>query len=278
MTRKRWYRMAGALSLICIACAPTEEAQTTVPRSAGTHLNAVTASFGPGSASPVRLAAYSYPVLPGSAEWQKLTSHNEMLNVTSIPESVLSQLTGSALVDTVFTYPLLMDVFAYSDFQGGLDQLANNFNGMKALLARPEETKSYLLSRYLQFDPLAIGDNWSLTEMGDYDVRLTILELLLAQSPFLARFDKDERNKLILFAFQKSQSKKIRADIYGEQGQCVTTFLLGRLLSLNVPDFKQTLQSHPQLGAYIDRGDCGDSSLADIITSEAERAIKASKT
>ena len=48
---------------------------------------------------------YDFPIKPGTEEWQKIKSGDEIAMVCSIPDSILTSLTTEALAKTCLNYP-----------------------------------------------------------------------------------------------------------------------------------------------------------------------------
>ena len=76
---------------------------------------------------------YIYPAQPGTEAWTKLEGHPEKIEISQLPEEWLEKDTVT-LLRCVLTYPLLIDVFAWSTFKEGLDNVSSYFNGMEELL------------------------------------------------------------------------------------------------------------------------------------------------
>ncbi|RCX18579.1 hypothetical protein DFP94_106113 [Fontibacillus phaseoli] len=81
---------------------------------------------------------YEYVVKPNTAEWIKLTSTEEKVKATQIPEEILSKMTTKALVETVLKYPLLPNMYAFNTQQQGFDAVLSSFNGLQELLKRSD--------------------------------------------------------------------------------------------------------------------------------------------
>ena len=81
---------------------------------------------------------YKYPIQPGTDSWKKLMTHDEMVQVTQIPENILKIIPTSDLLSTCFTYPLLMDVFAFNNLKTGYQTVLGKFNGFQELKLRKD--------------------------------------------------------------------------------------------------------------------------------------------
>lgn len=81
---------------------------------------------------------YRYPVVPGMSEWDALKSLQEMIAVCQIPEDILKNMSTEALIETVFKYPLAINIFVYETPLEGLEDVATYFNGFEELFTRPD--------------------------------------------------------------------------------------------------------------------------------------------
>ena len=125
---------------------------------------------------------WDYPVKPGSEEWRKFQSNEEMVKACQIPEKVLAILSVEELTDICLQYPLIADVFAFENLNEGLAKLNDDFNGIRELYKRTDVSRG-LLKRYLQkvqdFSFLE-GKN-SNVEKGYFIISVSILEVLLSR-------------------------------------------------------------------------------------------------
>ena len=88
---------------------------------------------------------YKYPVIPGMEEWDKLTNHEQKIEVCYVNPDLLSRMTTYALTETVVTYPLFVDAVVYDSFEIGLDMLSKQFAGIDELLNRQDAYENLLL-------------------------------------------------------------------------------------------------------------------------------------
>ncbi len=91
--------------------------------------------------------SYVYPVIPGTDEWKELQTHEEMLEVSQIPDDILCQMTTEALVQTVLDYPLSLDMLLFDTYKQGFKAVYGGFNGLRELVDR-KDSGSELLKRY----------------------------------------------------------------------------------------------------------------------------------
>lgn len=88
--------------------------------------------------SAVRRQPYEYPIVPGTAAWTELSGLDEMIAACAVDENRLEAMTTPALLETVLHYPLLVNIYAYSSVEQGVDSVSSYFAGLPMLLARPD--------------------------------------------------------------------------------------------------------------------------------------------
>ena len=92
--------------------------------------------------------AWDFPVKPGMAEWAQFKTYQERVDACQIPEVVLTQLSTEDLTEICLQYPFLFQVLsAYKTLDIGLDEMIEQFNGIRALYEREDAYKA-LLKRY----------------------------------------------------------------------------------------------------------------------------------
>lgn len=181
---------------------------------------------------------YVYPIRPGTTDWEKLNSKQEMVSKTQIPRDILHSLSTKALTETVLDYPLLEDYIAYSNPpkvgpQKRFELLAEEFNGYKELINRGDGILE-LKKIYINKNLLSHDDIWKQINDPNCDCEsinyINNIEYLIAQNDFLKRATTEEL-KLILKHAQTIMNKKLNSEDYGITGANSTAFLLSRILS-----------------------------------------------
>ncbi|WP_328996638.1 hypothetical protein OG394_18505 [Kribbella sp. NBC_01245] len=227
-------------------------------------LSAVALSVAVGSvglAQPVTAApapelsttAYSYPVLPGTAAWKNLATHDDMLRVTQVPAAALAGMSTAALVDTVLRYPLYDDMLAFNTPQQGFDKMSSRFNGFAALASRPD-AGTELLKRYDSMSP-AIAPKSTLLQQGKLDASFRRIEMLLAQDAIRRTMNDSQLTQLVAESREKLQAKAARADVYGLVGQANTSLVIGRTLASKATPATKSLTSNAATRSFLATGD-----------------------
>lgn len=102
---------------------------------------------------------YVFPVVPGSSEWEKFISKQDMVDACQVPEDKLKNMTTEALLETVLNYPLITDYIAFNTFEDACNMVSSDFNGFNELFSR-EDVTSVILNRYATSNVLyEINDN-----------------------------------------------------------------------------------------------------------------------
>ena len=172
---------------------------------------------------------YSYPIKPGSAEWKKFKSGDEMAIACNIPDLVLKNLNTRALVTTCLDYPLFNEVLAANNLQAGFSSLVGVFNGFRELLNRKDAGKELLMA-YQTLNPQNLPLLQNLVERGDFTFKFTYIELLLSQTQITYNLSGEEKRLLRQEALKKFEQKKVLINDFGAFGLNTSAWVLGKLL------------------------------------------------
>jgi len=147
---------------------------------------------------------YIFPLTPleNPDEWKELESHNEMLQVTQIPDSILQQISTSGLIETCFNYPLFGDMFAYNSYIQGLESLNDSFNGFRELYERGDIARE-MIKIYKRLDLKSAVDS----NDPYYSIRLNFIDYFISQEVVLSRFNEEERYELLIAAVSAMEKK-----------------------------------------------------------------------
>ena len=91
--------------------------------------------------------AYDYPIVPGTEQWNSFTSRDERVAACHVDAELLESMTTRALVETVLTYPMLIDMYAFNTLQEGIAQVSKDFAGISILKERSDAVSC--LEQYL---------------------------------------------------------------------------------------------------------------------------------
>jgi hypothetical protein len=216
-------------------------------------------------------AAYVYPIRPGTADWKALQSHNEMVQVTQVDESLLASMSDEGLVRTVLSYPLLGDVLAYNSPQQGFDAIRSQFGGLRALLER-EGAAEVLLRRYQKIDAADIPAVLSLEEQGRRARDLSYVELLLAQPEILAGMDDSLLDELLLETLVKREQKLKRLEVYGFAGLERAAFTAVRALERAQPGPTRNKGSQT-MNVFLETGGPASLEVLDSVFARTEKVV-----
>lgn len=112
---------------------------------------------------------YVYPPTPNNPEWKELEDYLDKVEACRIPQEVLKSLSDEQLVQAIIDYPLIYDVFFFSDVNKGVAHLAKTCDAFAELLER-ETAKDVLLDVIMsEAEDKSIN---MLTENGESDSRL----------------------------------------------------------------------------------------------------------
>ena len=92
---------------------------------------------------PKGYTGYRYPVIPLMSTWP-YGNHADMVRVCQIPEDVLASMSTEDLLQSVLTYPLWFDSYAWSSMEEGHEVLLRTFNGLEELCKREDRIECLL--------------------------------------------------------------------------------------------------------------------------------------
>ncbi len=126
---------------------------------------------------------WDYPVKPGTEDWKKYKSNEDMVKSCQIPKGILQSLSTNELIDICLRYPLLYDVFAFNDTDAGLAKLFYDFNGIRALYKRKDALDNLIKKYTDKINSFSfLNETHSELEKGDFIISVDIMELILSRS------------------------------------------------------------------------------------------------
>jgi hypothetical protein len=204
--------------------------------------------------SGAMLAIYDFPIKPRTDEWKAFTTHEEMVKACQIPTSVLRQLYTDGLIETVLSYPLINDVWAYNTPQQGISAAIGQFNGLQELLNR-HDSGAKLLSKYTSMDIESIRKDLSDSELIDYYNEVRLVEMVIAQQPIVSSLSRNQLRDLVIQALAKGkqeQQEDVSSVSFGVQ---ITAWLICRALKqANYGPFLETLNEDNDLRIFVSTG------------------------
>jgi len=222
----------------------------------------------PPNKAPVS-GVYDYPVKPGTAAWKALGSHVEMLKVCQIPDSNLTKMSTTDLVETVLNYPLFLDALAYNWPQQGFDAVSGQFNGLQELLKRPD-AGTVLLAKYKAMDPKTLGQDWTDLQKGGYAFKFMYIEMLLAQPTILNRLTAEQEQELVREQLVKTDAKR-QSEIYGGLSQVSSLWVIARVLEqVNYAPFMNAIAANSYYRGFVDKGSFADDTILLNIIKQAQ--------
>lgn len=175
---------------------------------------------------------YVFPVLQGTAQWKSFKTHQEMLKACQIPENILKNMSTADLIQTCLNYPLIGDVYAYSNVKNGIENISKQFNGFAELFTRNDNFNS-LMSEFEQ-SRLILNDNLvsnkSDAEKGKIMLIFAIIESFLSFDAVLSKSDYNQKRQLAGIADEILNYKLKNRDKFGGLSITSTAFMLGKTL------------------------------------------------
>lgn len=171
--------------------------------------------------------AWDYPVKPGSEEWRKFTTSQEMHEACQIPDVILKSLTTAALAEICLKYPLFFEYTAFNDEREGIRIMIERFNGLTELSRRSDGALA-LVSLYKEM-PIITQLQDEKSPHYDTPYKMPFLELLLSNTVFFNQLELKEQAALKQIMQSKYEGKVEHLDVYSLYN-IKKTMLLGALI------------------------------------------------
>ncbi|MGD8779920.1 MAG: hypothetical protein PVH88_13280 [Ignavibacteria bacterium] len=142
---------------------------------------------------------------PGTENWKKLPIELRR-EACNIPETELAQLTTKELLQKCLDYQFMSDILFTYKFRGGLDAIAEVFNGLRELFKRNDAAVT-IFDYYSKFNPEQIEAIESSSERGKYSFNFVFLELYMTQPVIL--------NQL------HGQEEAVIKEVYNKVNKCI---------------------------------------------------------
>lgn len=177
---------------------------------------------------------YDFPVKPGTDQWAKLNSSEEMDKVCIIPEKVLDTISTIALLYTCLDYPRLIDIYLANDLQKGFEFYSYHFNGLSAVLKRPD-LRQALFYLYTNLDIQKKTMEGYYGELSDF--KIGFFELIIAQEKVLQGYNDEERDKFLTMAIKNLEKRKESGESIFRQ--TTSALIISRILRFRKIDLSE---------------------------------------
>lgn len=181
---------------------------------------------------PVKLytinTPYEYPIVPGTAEWEKLETNVDKINACAVPNKVINNMTTEALLKTYLTHPMIINLFAYdNDYDVAFNMMKSYYNiGLDELVSR-EDVANEILKSYSEIE--VFDGTIEATLSNDerdmlFDMKLEESFELMRHEILAAQIELDDTNPVHVLLkneiAKKSQEKQKNLDFYGLGYMC----------------------------------------------------------
>jgi hypothetical protein len=184
--------------------------------------------------------SYNYPIYPGTKKWLEL-SPEEMIEVCQIPGNVLETMSTQAIIQSIWEYPLLHEVFNRAQYQMDFKALFSENNSYNELCKRPDAGIA-LLHRLDVVNPAVYETRF---EFG-------ILELLMAQDVFLSQLNMNYKIVVVENILESSSLQEQNVDFTNNNEKAIAWLLLGRvMMNADYTPFVTAINEDDELFNYL---------------------------
>lgn len=220
---------------------------------------------------------YEYPIVPGTDEWAGLKSLTEMVQACQIPNSKLKSISTEGLLETLLTYPLILDYAAFNFQQDGFERIKYENNGFDELYGRTDFF-NVITERY-QLMSLNCDKNYYPPFIEGmetpFQISFQTIEFFMLQDELLNKTNSNQRIQILETVLEKLQAKKE----YGiTQNETLVSYaILGKIMiKENYSPFAD-INDENEIMSGLERIPIGvDSEMLDLIENNAKE-LKASR-
>ena len=194
---------------------------------------------------------WNYPIQYGTPGWEKFKTFGERINAYNIPDSLLKNMTTKDLVETCMRYPNIILLITRDNVQLGYNDLRLMFNGFRELEIR-KDAGGELIKLYQEIKPEEIVNIKSPDDRGDFSLKLSFLEILLAQKQILQNLNQEEAIHLFSVSNTVYEKKSSVLKYYERYGLTTPCLISGRLLDIQEPKlYKQLTLNNPHIHIFL---------------------------
>lgn len=215
---------------------------------------------------------WDYPVKPGTDVWKSLKNNAEKVEACQVPNGVLTAMDTQELINVCLDYPLLPDIFAFSNIKDGFKKFESDFNGFGELLKRDDVAKE-LLKKYKSLDPNAIPANETILEKGNYVLSMSFLELFVSHPLMVGKIDTNGKKEIIKELLLKKEKKKQQPDWYQTTGIQTNYLAITSIILSDSDKFKSELNM-TEVSPYIYSGILTNQDVPNQIDQVTDKYLK----
>jgi hypothetical protein len=199
---------------------------------------------------------WDYPVKPGSEEWKKFKSVDDMYQKCQIPDDFKKQLDTENLVDICLNFPAPPQFLFYNTPQDGFMSYYSNFNGIRELFNRKDAGR-YLLKKYAEMSLSDFNPQWPLYKQGQFISHYKFVEAILAQTHIIRSLNSEERKSLMKEVIRKMDEKLTKSELFSGNNIEINFWVMAKLLSyenkLSIPNRNlEDIQTFLDSGLFVD--------------------------
>jgi hypothetical protein len=215
---------------------------------------------------------YNHPIKPGTADWKKFNTHQEMVTASQLPTSYIQQAKTIDLIQSFFNYPLLLDMYAYNNPYNGFKEMSSQFNGLEALQVRADAPQ-IILEEYQKVNFNALPANE--LAIGKLILVTAAFELLISTETLLQKFSKKQQKEILKVLLTKIETKQVNKTVFGEMGIYTALFAASKIMGqLQDATWLAYVNGKPKTKQFTVNMQVEDDKIADEIITHVKRILQ----
>lgn len=170
--------------------------------------------------------SYNYPIKPGTQEWNNLYTREARVKANEIPQYVLETISTGGLLESLLSYPYILDYLAWEEFQTGFEKLKSEQKGFAEVYKRDDLFQ--IIVEWYESISLDCKE-WIYHPINaPVEVEINIIEMIIFQDDFLNRINQNQMREIFELIYKKLKSKGEHG--YSETEKTVSVAILGKIM------------------------------------------------
>ena len=204
--------------------------------------------------NPIRFTAdkYSYPVKPGSAEWNAAGAAgglDSIYKLCQIPSNVLPTMSTLGLIQSLEYNPCLGNIFLRTNLFQGRNEVLPRLN-VSVELNKRNDAALNMMAYYKEIDPCCVLSLKTDLEKGEFTSYMVLLDIVYTQDSLLNQLSLSEKKQFADIIINKYNIQLKYPDIFGFSKTTSMLVLSQLMINASFQPYIAALQSDSELSYF----------------------------
>jgi hypothetical protein len=189
------------------------------------------------------ISSFSFPIRPGTKEWESLTSPKQKLEALQIPNDLTVKMSTIRLLESCINYPITWFLFSNQTTDIGFKRWRDEFKALNIFYQREDRVDA----------ALNLYSNYKINSYSNYIKEIdqigsvfshVILDIIISQNEILGNLNSEQANQLLNIAIKNYNDENVDSKYtnmnLGSTGRLV-------VLLLKKSNYEDSLLSDPSI-------------------------------